>query len=128
MDPVTLIVTALAAGASAGTADALKDDAKDAVTSANAKLRSLVRKRLAGRADAELALERHQAAPAKWESVLAGELTEAGAASDRDLVAAARTLMELIDAGTRSSTYNVTITGSEGIQVGDRNVQVNTWF
>jgi hypothetical protein len=93
MDPVTLIVTALAAGASAGTLEALKDDVRDAAKRAHAKLLGLAKRRVAGRPDGELALERHESAPQKWESVLAGELTEAGAASDADLVAAAIALM-----------------------------------
>jgi uncharacterized protein YfaP (DUF2135 family) len=126
MDPVTLIVTALAAGASAGTLEALKDDVKAAVKRAHANLRGLVKKRLAGRPDGELALERHDSAPQKWESVLAGELTEAAAADDADLVAAAKALMQLVDGtGARAGKYNITIEGSKGVQVGDGNVQVN---
>jgi len=126
MDPVTLIVTALATGASAGTIEALKDDVRDAAKRAYAKLRGLARKRVAGRPDGELALERHESAPQRWESVLAGELTEAGAASDAHLVAAAKTLMELVDgAGARTGKYKVTIKDSKGVQVGDGNIQVN---
>jgi hypothetical protein len=126
MDPVTLIVTALATGASAGTIEALKDDVRDAVKRTYGKLRGLAKKRIAGRPDGELALERHESAPQRWESVLAGELTEAGAASDADLVAAAKALMELVDeAGARTGKYNVTITDSKGVQVGDGNIQVN---
>jgi len=128
MDPITLIVAALAAGASAGAIEALKDDVKDAAKAAYAKLRGLVRKRVAGRSDGELALERYEAAPQKWESVLTGELTEAGAADDADLVAAAKALMELVDgAGARAGKYNVTINDSKGVQVGDGNLQVNTF-
>jgi hypothetical protein len=126
VDPVTLIVTALATGASAGTIDALKDDLRDAAKRAYAKLRELAKKRVAGRPDGELALERHESAPQRWESVLAGELSEAGAASDADLVAAAKALMELVDrAGARTGKYNVTIKDSKGVQVGDSNIQVN---
>ena len=126
MDPVTLIVTALTAGASAGTIDALKDDAQDAAKRAYTKLRGLAQKRVAGRPDGELALERHQSAPQAWEPVLTGELTEAGAASDAGLVAAAKALMELVDgAGARVGKYNVTIKDSRGVQVGDGNIQVN---
>ena len=67
MDPVTLIVTALAAGV----ASVLQDDAK---------------------------------------------------------AASARVLMELIDQiGSRSGKYRVTIADSKGVQVGDHNVQVNTF-
>jgi hypothetical protein len=126
MDPITLIVTALATGASAGALEALKDDVKDAVRAAYTKLRGLAKKRVAGRPDGELALERHETAPQKWESLLTGELTEAGAADDADLVSAAKALMELVDdAGTRVGKYNVTIKSSKGVQVGDGNIQVN---
>ena len=126
MDPITLIVAALAAGASAGAIEALKDDIKDAAKRAYAKLRGLAEKRLAGRPDGELALERHETAPQKWESVLTSELTEAGAAQDATLVTAAQDLMELIDAtGARAGKYTVTIKDSKGVQIGDRNIQVN---
>jgi len=57
--------------------------------------------------------------------VLTGELTEADAAADTDLVAAAQALMELVDtAGARSGKYNVTIKDSKNVQVGDRNIQI----
>ena len=48
MDPVTLIVTALAAGA----ASALQDGAAAAVKDAYARLKALVKKRFAGRPEA----------------------------------------------------------------------------
>ena len=126
MEPVTLILAALAAGASAGALDALKDDAKEKVKAAYAKLHSLVKRRVSGQPHAELALAEYESAPQKWEGLLAAELTEAGAAQDDDLVAAAKALMELVDqAGAKSGKYNVTIKDSEGIQVGDGNFQVN---
>src|ERR1700722_16959629 len=99
MDPITLIVTALAAGATAGGLDTVKDATKAAVQSAYAKLRGLAKQRVAGQPDGELALDRHEASPQKWDSLLTAELTEAGAAGDADLVAAAKALMELVDGG-----------------------------
>ena len=126
MEPITLIVAALAAGASAGVIDALKDNAKEAAKAAYAKLRGLAQKRIAGQPDGDLALERHETAPQKWEAVLTGELTAAGAANDAELVAAAKALMELIDqVGAKSGKYNVTIKDAKGVQVGEGNVQVN---
>ena len=126
MDPVTLIITALATGASAGALEALKDDAKDTAKRAYAKLRELTRRRVASQPDGELALERYESAPQKWESVLAGELTEADAASDADLVSAAQALMELVDgSGSRAGKYNVTIKDSRGVQGGDGGIQIN---
>jgi hypothetical protein len=127
MDPITLIVTALAAGVSAGVLDVVMDDVKDRVKRAYATLHRLAKKRVAGRPDGELALERYAADPQTWASVLTKELTRAGAAADTDLLAAAQALMELVDtAGARSGKYNVTIKDSKNVQVGDRNIQINT--
>jgi RIP homotypic interaction motif len=128
MDPITLIVTALAAGATAGGLDTVKDATKAAIQSAYAKLRGLAKQRVAGQPDGELALDRHETSPQKWESLLTAELTEAGAAGDADLVAAAKALMELVDSvGARAGKYNVTVANSRGVQVGDGNVQFNNF-
>ena len=122
MDPVTLIVTALAAGA----ASALQDGTSAAVKDAYGRLKALVTRRFAGRAKAELVLAEHQAAPQTWEKPLAAELSAAGADSDADLVAAARALMDLVDAaGSRAGKYVVTVRDSQGVQVGDHGTQTN---
>jgi hypothetical protein len=124
MDPVTLIVTALAAGV----ASALQDGASAAVKDAYARLKTLVTKRFAGRAKGELVLAEHEAAPQTWEKPLAAELSATGAEGDADLVAAAQALMRLVDeAGSRSGKYVVAVRGSQGVQVGDHNVQTNTF-
>ena len=126
MDPITLIVTALAAGASAGALSALQDDVNDAVKSAYSRLRGLVTKRVAGNQAAEVALAKYEANPKTWGAPLADELKELGAGDDADLVAAAKALIELVDqVGARAGKYNVTIKGSKGVQVGDGNIQVN---
>jgi RIP homotypic interaction motif len=126
MDPITLIVAALAAGASAGAIDALTDNAKDAAKAAYGKLHDLVRRRFRGNAGAEVILAEHQADPGTYAPPLAKKLTEAGAADDAGLVAAARALMDLVDpAGAKSGKYSVTVTNSKGVQVGDGNIQVN---
>ena len=126
MEPVTLILTALATGASAGALEALKDDVKDKVKAAYARLHGLARQRVSGRPHGELALAEYESAPQKWEGLLAAELNEAGAARDDDLVAAAKALMEIIDqSGAKSGKYNVAIKDSKGVQIGDGNVQFN---
>lgn len=126
MDAITLIVTALAAGSSAGVISALQDDMKAAVAAAYASLRGLVKKRVADQPGSDLVLAKHDAHPQTWNAPLTMMLTDAGAADDAELVEAARALMELIDAtGTAAGKYNVTIKDSRGIQVGDHNVQVN---
>jgi len=128
VDPVTLIVTALAAGASAGALDALTDDTKDAARAAYGKLHDLVKKLFHGNASAEVILAEHQADPKAFEAGLAKKLTDAGASGDDALVAAARAFMKLMDqTGAKSGKYNVTIKDSTGVQVGDHNIQHNTF-
>jgi hypothetical protein len=73
-------------------------------------------------------LAEHEAAPHTWETPLAAELTAAGAAGDVDLLTAAQALLSLVDeAGSRSGKYVVTVRDSQGVQVGDRNTQTNTF-
>jgi RIP homotypic interaction motif (RHIM)-containing protein len=118
MDPITVIVTAL----SAGVASALQDDAKAAYS----KLRDMLKKRLAGRKVGELALAEHESAPRMWEPQLRAELAAAGAENDPGLVDAAAALLKLIDeAGARAGKYDITVKDSQGVQVGDHNIQIN---
>ena len=122
MDPVTLIVTALAAGA----ASALRDETSAAVKDAYVRLKALVTRRFAGHAKAELVLAEYQAAPETWEKPLGAELFVAGAEGEADLVAAAQALMSLVDAaGSRAGKYVVTVRDSQGVLVGDHNTQTN---
>jgi hypothetical protein len=124
MDPITLIVTALAAGA----ASALQDGTSAAVKDAYTRLRAAVRNRLAARPDGELILARHEAAPQTWRAPLAAELSEADAGDDASLTAAAQALMELLDAaGAQAGKYAVVVSGSQGVQVGGHNTQTNTF-
>jgi hypothetical protein len=124
MDPITLIVTALAAGA----ASALQDGTSAAIKDSYARLKALVKQRFANRPRGELVLAEHEAAPQTREAPLAAELSAAGADSDADLVTAAQALMSLVDeAGSRSGKYVVAVRDSQGVQVGDHNTQTNTF-
>lgn len=122
MDPITLVVTALAAGAASG----VQDTASAAVKDAYASLKALVLKRFTGRVAAERVLAKHEDAPQDWQEPLAKELAEAGADRDSDLVAAAQAMMSLVDAaGSRAGKYTVDVRGAQGVQVGDHNTQDN---
>lgn len=124
MDPITVIVTALAAGAASG----ISDTASSAVKDAYAGLKALVTRRLGGRPGAELVLARHEEAPETWKAPLMAELGEAGAGDDPDLVAAAEALMNLVDeAGVRAGKYTVDVRGAQGVQVGEHNRQENVF-
>lgn len=122
MDPITLIVTALAVGAASG----VKDTASSAVRDAYASLKAMVRKRFAGRQAGELVLAEHENAPETWREPLAAQLGEVGAGRDAELVAAAQELMRLVDeAGSRAGKYTVDVRGAQGVQVGDHGTQHN---
>lgn len=124
MDPVTLILTALGAGAALG----VKDTASQAVKDAYSSLKALVRGRLAGRGDGELVLARYEESPDTWGAPLSRELTATGAGDDACLVAAAQALMTLADAaGSEAGKYAVQVHGGQGVQVGDHNTQHNTF-
>jgi hypothetical protein len=104
MDPITLIVAALAAGASAGLGDAASQAIKDAY----AGLKGLIKRRFAGNAKAEETLADHEADPETYEKPLEKQLMESGVAEDRSVIEAAQKLMALVDPqGSAAGQYNV---------------------
>jgi hypothetical protein len=116
MDPLSLILAALAAGAAA----ALKDAAAQTVKDAYAGLKSLIKRKVASRPLAQDVIDQHEQAPEVWEKPLQDELKKAGVAEDEEVVRAAQRLLALIDpAGAQAGKYNVTVTGGKGIVVGD---------
>jgi RIP homotypic interaction motif len=124
MDPITLIVTALAAGAALGAQDTVSAMIKDAY----AGLKVLVKERLGSRPGAKLVLARHEQAPETWQGPLMAELAATGADGDRDLIAAAQALLDLADAaGGRTGKYTVDAGGAQGVQIGDHNRQDNVF-
>lgn len=124
MDPLSLIVGALAAGAAAG----LTDTAAGAVKDAYASLQYLVRRRFSGRRVAQTALEEHEKAPQVWQAPLSAELAAVGADTDAQIIVAAQRVMALVDeAGSASGKYLVDLRGAQGVQVGDHNTQTNTF-
>jgi hypothetical protein len=127
VDPVSLIVAALAAGASA----ALKETAGQAVKDAYGGLKSLLRRKLADEPAARSAIEKHDEAPEApeaWERPVREELTRTGLGDDEEVVRQAQELLALVDPeGARAGKYNVTISGGKGIVVGDH-AQVTMTF
>lgn len=123
MDPITLIVTALAAGVGQG----ITDTASAAVKDAYARLRARVKKRLGGGAGAELVLAKHEKAPETWQAPLMAELAESGADGDRELIAAAQALLDLVGRTAGPGKYTVDARGAQGVQVGDHGRQDNVF-
>jgi hypothetical protein len=116
MDPISLIVAALAAGAIAGA----QTTAAGAVGDAYSALRRLVGKRMTQRPGGELVVERHSERPDEWRGALESELAVAGADRDSELVNAARRFMELLQsADPGSATYSYgDFRGAQGVQIG----------
>jgi hypothetical protein len=120
MDPITLIVTALAAGAALG----VQDTASAMVRDAYASLKALVRRRLGGDPGTEMVLARHEQAPETWQAPLKAELARTGADEDADLIAAAKALLDLVG---EAGKYTVDVRGAQGVQIGDHNRQDNVF-
>jgi hypothetical protein len=120
MDPITLILTALAAGAVLGVTDTASAMVKDAY----AGLKTLARKRLGDGADAEWVLAKHEKTPEAWQEPLMVGLAGAGADQDRDLIAASEMLLDLLArAGVQAGKYAVYARGAQGVQAGNHNRQ-----
>ncbi|GAB3425072.1 hypothetical protein [Flindersiella endophytica] len=97
---------------------------KDAYTA----LKDLARRRLAGHRSGEKALAELEADPERGGSVLEAELMAVGARDDQAMVDSAQRLLGLLDAaGSRSGKYAVDVRGAQGVQVGDHNIQANTF-
>lgn len=120
MNPITLIVTALGAGAASVTSDVASPALHDAYTTQ----RELLSNRFAGHPEGELVLSKYESAPATWQAPLAAELAGIGADRDADLVAAARAVMSLVDpAGAQAGKYAVELPDTNGVQIGDASRQ-----
>jgi hypothetical protein len=120
VDPVTLVLTALAAGASAG----LTGTATQGVSDAYTGLKGLLRRRLADR-DPEV-LDAEETEPDAWRVRLGGQL--AATDVDDEVRAAAERLLAATDlAGSHTGKYTVDVREAKGVQVGDNNTQTNTF-
>jgi hypothetical protein len=122
VDPVSLIVGALAVGAGAG----IRESASAAVRDAYQGLRDRLRRLWSRQSAAAAVLDQYQAEPAVFEAPLRHYLRQDQVAGDAEVLALARRLMESVDpSGAAAGKYVVDLRGARGVQVGDRNVQVN---
>jgi hypothetical protein len=124
MTGVELIVMALAAGASAGVTDTVSSAIRDAY----AGLKDLLSRQLIGRQEAVEALDAQEVEPGVWHARLGADLASSGAATDEEVLAAARRLLTLIDPqAAQAGKYRVDVRDARGVQVGDHNTQTNTF-
>ena len=124
MEPVTLIVGALAAGALKGAGESATTLVKDAYTA----LKSAVAARFAERQVAVEVLDQHEEDPDTYEKPLAKKLQQADAADDPRIIELAQALLRLMDdEGSRTGKYAVDARGARGMQIGDHGTQHNTF-
>jgi hypothetical protein len=124
MEPTSLILAALAAGAAA----AAQDTASQAIKDAYAGLKSLVQKCFADKPEAEITLAQHEKKPDVWKEPLKDALTETGADKDEEIIRQAQQVMKLVNPQQASQgKYNIQIGEGKGIVIGD-NAQVTQNF
>ncbi len=116
MDPITLIVSALTAGASA----ALQETAGTAIKDAYQGLAALLRQKFKKDPKATVALDSHAEDPQTWQKSLEKSIRETGAAEDQEILLAAQKILELAQSQKSSPKYDVTIDGNvQGFVQGD---------
>lgn len=122
MDPITLIVAALAAGVSTG----VQDLAADGIRNAYNTLRDLIKRRFADEragvsgVEPTTVLDAHAKDPKTWEAPLVEALRGARADGDAAIVLAATELLRQADPeGTGQGKYVVDARGAQGVQIGD---------
>ncbi len=124
MDPVSVVLAALAAGTTAAT----KDTASQAVKDAYAGLKALVKKRFEKKPQAEMALAEYEQDTDTWEKPLQKSLVETGADQDEAIVRQAQQVLKLVNPQQASQgKYNVQIGEGKGIVIGDH-AQVTQTF
>jgi hypothetical protein len=124
MDPVTLVLTALAAGSAAG----ISATASTAIQDAYQGLCSAARRLVRGSSEPN-ALDEYVADPISHHDSLAEVLAAGNAAQDRVLVEAALRMLALTHPGSQESSakYSVHAEGAKGLVVGDHAQQTNTF-
>lgn len=88
MDPVTLILSALATGAAKAAGDAAPDAYK--------ALRELIKRKFASKPQAEMVLEEHEKDPETYEVPLKKKLVEVEADKDEEILKKAQELLDKI--------------------------------
>ncbi len=124
MEPISLILAALLAGAATGAGKS----ATEAVQDAYRGLRDALKRRLAGKPAAQDAIEQYTGDPDAWQGNLEVHLRQAGADQDQAVLDAALLVLRRADpAGATAGKYVVNLTGAQGVQVGDHNWQSNVF-
>lgn len=106
MDPISLILTALVAGAAKTAGDVAQDAYKGLKTLIKHKFESQ------GKSDSATILDKYEQKPEKTKALLEDELTEVGADQDEEIIKLAQKLMEQLNPQEAAEgKFNVQISG-----------------
>lgn len=120
MDPMTIIVTALIAGAAAGGQDAVSAAVRDSY--------SALRSRIGGNARVRATIQANEVTPGRNIPALEEALRDARATDDDVLLESAERLLDALPAGhLKIARCYIDARDAKGVQVGDRNTQHNTF-
>ena len=124
MDPITLILTALAAGVAAG----VQTIADKAIKDSYAGLKVLIKRKFASKPKVQVTLTEHESDPQTWEAPLKKVLMQENIDQDQEIIEAAQQLMQLVKSQQSAmGKYHVQITGNvQGFAQGPyQNVTMN---
>ena len=122
MEPISLILSALAAGASA----ALKDTAGKAVKDSYEGLKALIKKKFEGDALAQGMIEAKPEEIKQVEGLLKTKIAAVGIDKDEEILKAAEAVMKTEDP-EGASTGKYDFRGAMGVQVGNYGTQNNNF-
>lgn len=122
MDPLTIITTALVAGAAAGGKDAASAAVRDAYKAVCDRIRRSADEQ------AESVLDANEADPGANVTELGESLTRHGIHEDEEIREAASILLDALPAErVRAARARIDLRGAQGVQIGDRNTQHNSF-
>ncbi len=116
MEPISLILAALVAGAVA----AAKDTAGTAVKDAYDGLKTLIKQRFADNEGAKVVLDEHEKDPETYEAALKKKLSEAEVDRDEEILKVAQEVLQKEDPqGAIAGKYSINVAGDIKGVVGD---------
>lgn len=113
MEPISIILAALSAGAVA----AIKDTASQTIKDTYAGLKAMIQKRLVDKSKAESTLTQYEKKPDVWEMPLKDTLTDIGVDKDLEIIQKAQHLLKLINPQLAAQ-------GKYNIQIGKYNLSI----
>jgi hypothetical protein len=134
MDPISLVVTALIAGATSAAKDTASQAVKDAyqglkqVIIEQWKKNSNVEDEKEAEMQASIHLKNFTKQPENYQSMIKDELIEHIKTPDPKLLELSNALVELVkNTDPQNKIFNTNIKEAKGLQIGDNNNQTNTF-